>query len=67
MEIFPKFSYFANRHPLCFTDIGLGQGESTLSCQNVYTFIYLCIEVPKVFSQSLDWNFVFPYKHKVFH
>ena len=42
MEIFPKFSYFANRHPIClyylqfwvnlliFTEIGLGQGESTL-------------------------------------
>ena len=42
MEIFPKFSYFANGHPLClyylqfwvnlliFTDIGLGPGESTL-------------------------------------
>ena len=43
MEIFPKFSYFVNRHPLClyyiqfwvtlliFTEIGLGQGESTLT------------------------------------
>ena len=42
MEIFPKFSYFANRHRLClyylqcwvnlliFTEIGLGQGETTL-------------------------------------